>query len=134
MTERMVDSGTSGERSGHDSRPGDEQQGTTPVPAPRPAAAATAPAARAAPATAPRPEAQPAPVTAVPFEVWASRFTGALPGALRRVPFTATVVLVTLIVGVVARTVWIADLAGRLVPPRSPTARRRCARARSGRC
>ena len=54
MTERMVDGGTSGERSGHDSRPGDdEQQGTTPVPAPRPAAAAAAPAARAAPGASP---------------------------------------------------------------------------------
>jgi lysylphosphatidylglycerol synthetase-like protein (DUF2156 family) len=30
-----------------------------------------------------------------------------LPGALRRVPFTASVVLVTLVVGLVARTVWI---------------------------
>ena len=41
------------------------------------------------------------------FEVWASRLSGALPGALRRVPFTASVVLVTLVVGLVARTVWI---------------------------
>ena len=91
MTERMVDSGTSGERGGHDSgRRDGEQQRTTPP----------------APARAPRPEAQPAPVTDVPFEVWASRFTGALPGALRRVPFTASVVLVTLVVGLVGRTVW----------------------------
>ena len=44
--------------------------------------------------------------TDVPFEVWASRLTGALPGALRRVPFTASVVLVTLVTGLVARTVW----------------------------
>jgi phosphatidylglycerol lysyltransferase len=103
MTERMVDSGTSGEPGSPDSGPRDgEQQGTTPAPAPKPAAAATVPAARAAPATAPRPEAQPARVTDVPFEVWASRFTG----ALRRVPFTASVVLVTLVVGLVGRTVW----------------------------
>ena len=54
MTERMVDSGTSGERGGHDSgRRDGEQQRTTPP----------------APARAPRPEAQPAPVTDVPFEV-----------------------------------------------------------------
>src|SRR5690242_8975091 len=108
MTERMVDSGTSGERGGQDSGRGDgEQQGTTPAgePVPEPRAAAV-PAPRAAPATAPHPQAQPAPVTDVPFEVWASRLTGALPGALRRVPFTASVVLVTLVAGLVARTVW----------------------------
>jgi phosphatidylglycerol lysyltransferase len=99
MTERMVDSETSGERGGNDPGPRDgEQQGTTPAPAPKSAAA------HAAPATAPHPEARP--VTDVPFEVWASRLTGALPGALRRVPFTASMVLVTLVAGIVARTVW----------------------------
>src|SRR5512133_457684 len=131
MTERVVDSGTSGERGGQDSGRGDgEQQGTTPAPAtgpgpqqtsagavpessaaapepaPQPPAAATVAAPQAAAATAPHPEAQPAPVTDVPFEVWASRLTGALPGALRRVPFTASMVLVTLVAGLVARTVW----------------------------
>jgi phosphatidylglycerol lysyltransferase len=40
------------------------------------------------------------------FEARASRFTAALPEALRRIPFTASVVVVTLVVGVVARTVW----------------------------
>jgi phosphatidylglycerol lysyltransferase len=41
------------------------------------------------------------------FEASASRLFGALPGVLRRVPFTAAVVFVILAVGLLARTVWI---------------------------
>ena len=40
------------------------------------------------------------------FEQWAARLSGALPGVLRRVPFTVVTVAVTLLVGIVARTVW----------------------------
>jgi phosphatidylglycerol lysyltransferase len=80
-----------------------------PAPATRaPSAAAPAvmkPAAPPAPAPpSPAPPAAPAPQAS--FELWASRLTGGVPDLLRRVPFTATIVLGTLIVGVVARTVW----------------------------
>jgi len=40
------------------------------------------------------------------FEVWASRAAAALPNALRRIPFTLTVVVLTLVVGLIARTIW----------------------------
>lgn len=104
MTERMVDSGTSGNDGGEPEVPAPAP--ATSVAEPR-AAVQPAPAARrAGPATAPRPEPQPAPAVDASFEARASRFTAALPEALRRVPFTASVVVVTLVVGVVARTVW----------------------------
>lgn len=41
------------------------------------------------------------------FEAWASRLSAGLPQALRRVPFTATVVVVTLLVGLVTRGIWL---------------------------
>ncbi len=41
-----------------------------------------------------------------PFELWASRFAATVPALVRRIPFTVTVVVVTLVVGVVAGTVW----------------------------
>jgi len=63
-------------------------------PAPGPAAGP----ADAAPAAATAPSAS--------FELWASRLSGGVPDLLRRVPFTATIVIGTLVVGVVARTVW----------------------------
>ena len=49
-----------------------------------------------------------APLLARPasFELWASRLPGGVRDLLRRVPFTATVVIGTLVVGLVARTVW----------------------------
>ena len=104
MTERMVDSGTSENDGGKPEVP--PPAPATPVAEPR-AAAQPAPAApRAEPAAAPRPEPQPAPAVDASFEARASRFTAALPEALRRIPFTASVVVVTLVVGVVARTVW----------------------------
>ena len=40
------------------------------------------------------------------FEASASRAVGAVPGVVRRVPFTASVVIVILVVGLLARTVW----------------------------
>ena len=40
------------------------------------------------------------------FEEWASRLSGALPDLARRTPFTAGVVVVTLLVGMVTRTIW----------------------------
>ena len=40
------------------------------------------------------------------FEAWASRVAAATPHALRRIPFTLTVVGLTLVVGVAARTIW----------------------------
>jgi phosphatidylglycerol lysyltransferase len=72
--------------------------GTKPAVAPgptTPAPAAATPATKS-PAAAPN----------TSFELWASRLTGGVPDLLRRVPFTATIVLGTLIVGLVARTVW----------------------------
>src|SRR4051794_10918944 len=104
MTERMVDSGTSENDGGEPEVP--PPAPATPAAEPR-AAAQPAPAApRAEPAAAPRREPQPAPAVDASFEARASRFTAALPEVLRRIPFTASVVVVTLVVGVVARTVW----------------------------
>jgi phosphatidylglycerol lysyltransferase len=104
MTERMVDSGTSENDGGEPEVP--PPAPAKPVAEPR-AVVQPAPAApRAEPAAAPRREPQPAPAVDASFEARASRFTAALPEALRRIPFTASVVVVTLVVGVVARTVW----------------------------
>ena len=114
MTERMVDSGTS-------KNDGGEPEGPLPTPAtpvaePR-AAAQPAPAApRTEPAAAPRREPQPAPAVDASFEARASRFTAALPGALRRIPFTASVVVVTLVVGARRPHGVDPDLAGGVVP------------------
>jgi lysylphosphatidylglycerol synthetase-like protein (DUF2156 family) len=81
---------------------------TPPAPsaaAPAPTPAVAKPASPRAPApSSPAPQATPA--RDASFELWASRITGGVPDLLRRVPFTATIVLGTLIVGVVARTVW----------------------------
>ena len=80
------------------------------APAATPTLAPTAkkPAAAPAPSSpaAPRPAPQPAPAPQASFELWASRLSGGVPDLLRRVPFTATIVIGTLIIGVVARTVW----------------------------
>ncbi|GEL24875.1 hypothetical protein PSU4_38290 [Pseudonocardia sulfidoxydans NBRC 16205] len=40
------------------------------------------------------------------FEAWAGRLAAATPNALRRIPFTITVVVATLVVGVAVRTIW----------------------------
>jgi phosphatidylglycerol lysyltransferase len=47
---------------------------------------------------------QPADVVATGFEVRASRAASALPGALRRIPFTGSVVLLTVVVALLTRT------------------------------
>ena len=84
---------------------------------PEPATRAPSAAAPAVPKPVATPPAKPSPAAASPapppapaphasFELQASRLAGGVPDLLRRVPFTATIVLGTLIVGVVARTVW----------------------------
>ena len=42
----------------------------------------------------------------LPFEVWASRLTAAIPHAWSRIPFTVTVVVLMLVAGLVGRTIW----------------------------
>ena len=74
-----------------------------PVPAP-PVARPAAPRPPAPGPVDPAPAAAAAPTTS--FEVWASRLSGGVPDLLRRVPFTATIVIGTLVIAVVARTVW----------------------------
>ena len=82
------------------------------LPAPAPIPAATKPVVAPGPATSRPAAAAPTTTTSAvvapnaSFELWASRLTGRVPDLLRRVPFTATIVLGTLLVGLVARTVW----------------------------
>ena len=45
-------------------------------------------------------------VGTISFEAWASRLTAGLPQALRWVPFTAAVVVVTVLLGLVTRGIW----------------------------
>ena len=72
-----------------------------PRPSTKPAAAPGSGHRRARP-----PPGRDGPAPHASFELWASRLTGGVPDLLRRVPFTATIVLGTLVVGLVARTVW----------------------------
>jgi phosphatidylglycerol lysyltransferase len=107
MTDRTADRGVAEE---HDGTSPGRRDGLAPVAgasAPRTAAPPPPPVAPP-PAEPPRPTAvaPTAPTVDTSFEVWASRASAALPGALRRVPFTAAVVLGTLLIGLVARTVW----------------------------
>ncbi len=124
----MTDRGAAGTSEGRDVRhsapsPGravteQDAQPAPAVPTPTTQAAATTQAGAGAPSRPPasstRPAGAPPPhlaAAAVPdqgasFEVWASRLLGALPDALRRVPFTVSVVVVQLVVGLVARTIW----------------------------
>jgi lysylphosphatidylglycerol synthetase-like protein (DUF2156 family) len=98
MTDRMADRGTAAGYHGH-------APARTEAPTPAPARPVAAGATATRQATAP-PAAVPTSTRDTSFEAWASRVSGALPGVLRRVPFTASVVLVTLLVGLVTRTVW----------------------------
>jgi lysylphosphatidylglycerol synthetase-like protein (DUF2156 family) len=113
MSDRMAERGTTEGFDGQGLAGGDTSASAPVRPTGPPAPARVVPGA--APTTEPPPPAAvpsaatvPVPVSthATSFESWASRLSGALPGALRRVPFTASVVLVTLLVGLVARTVW----------------------------
>ncbi|MFR9801227.1 bifunctional lysylphosphatidylglycerol flippase/synthetase MprF [Pseudonocardia sp. RS010] len=71
------------------------------APGPPPAGPVTAEAARSASAPLPAAAGRTA-----PFEVWASRLTAALPQAWHRIPFTIAVIAVTVVVGLVGRTIW----------------------------
>ncbi|MCE3552948.1 DUF2156 domain-containing protein [Pseudonocardia sp. RS11V-5] len=84
-------------------RPAGKRAGGKPAKAPGPPPTAPVTAASAPPASALLPVAA---GRTAPFEVWASRLTAALPHAWRRTPFTITVVAVTLLVGLVGRTIW----------------------------
>lgn len=108
MTDRIAGRGAAG----HDRRePARDDGAAAPAPTP-PTPAAPPPVAAGAtapPAEAGRPPAAPTPAVAprsTSFEAWAARTSGALPGLLRRVPFTASLVIVTLLIGLVARTIW----------------------------
>ena len=79
----------------------DDGRDPPPVADPAPTPAGTAPPTGSSTAAPP-----PRPPGGTSFETWASQASGALPGALRRVPFTAFMVVVTLVAGLVARTIW----------------------------
>lgn len=97
MTDRTADRIVEGPATAH------PQGGTVTTPAPPPPP--VPPAAAPAPAGATSAPASPS-VPDRSFEQWAARLSGALPGVLRRVPFTVSTVVVTLLVGMVTRTVW----------------------------
>lgn len=72
--------------------------GGDPVPtSPAPRAAGGAPPARIPAAT---------PLGGGGFELWASRAAAAVPGVLLRIPFTVAVVVSTLLIGLLSRTIW----------------------------
>ena len=112
MTERMIDSGTSGERR---RRAGSATPGTgTRLPAPGNTRSGTARSSTTRARGAPRTPAArtgsgspgPRPPRAPPSSCGPRGSAATARGLLRRVPFTATIVIGTLVVAVVARTVW----------------------------
>jgi lysylphosphatidylglycerol synthetase-like protein (DUF2156 family) len=108
MTDRTADHGTATADDAEDPTRGGTFAPVDAVPRTAPPPPTGPPAAPAPDRSRPAagPVASRVPTGETSFELWASRLLAAVPGALRRAPFTAAVVLVTLLVGLVARTVW----------------------------